>query len=125
MPTCAAEIGARALYQEAATYCHSVKDYVSRDLFEQLMKDEEHHIDFLETQIDLVNRIGVELYQRTTSANSTTTDRTTARIRVGRLRRRQVVRRAAGGDSGQVGIGRLDRRLGAVDLELRGGVAAR
>ncbi len=40
------------LYQEAATYCHAVKDYVSRDLFESIMKDEEHHIDFLETQID-------------------------------------------------------------------------
>ena len=61
----AAEIGARTLYQEAATYCHSVKDYVSRDLFETLMKDEEHHIDFLETQIDLANRIGIELYQST------------------------------------------------------------
>jgi bacterioferritin len=59
----AAEIGARALYQEAATYCHSVKDYVSRDLFEGLMKDEEHHIDFLETQIDLSKKIGIELYQ--------------------------------------------------------------
>ena len=50
----AAEIAARALYQEAATHCHGVKDYVSRDLFEQLMKDEEHHIDFLETQLDLI-----------------------------------------------------------------------
>ena len=58
----AAEQDARALYQEAATYCHSVKDYVSRDLFEQLMKDEEHHIDFLETQLDLIGRIGLELY---------------------------------------------------------------
>ena len=58
----AAEIDARSLYQEAATYCHSVKDYVSRDLFEQLMKDEEHHIDFLETQLDLIQRIGLELY---------------------------------------------------------------
>jgi len=58
----AAEIGARTLYQEAATYCHSVKDYVSRDLFEQLMKDEEHHIDFLETQLDLVAKLGAELY---------------------------------------------------------------
>lgn len=58
----AAEIGARTLYQEAATYCHGVKDYVSRDLFEQLMKDEEDHIDFLETQLDLIKRIGLELY---------------------------------------------------------------
>ena len=58
----ASEISARELYQEAATYCHSVKDYVTRDLFEQLMKDEEHHIDFLETQLDLIKRIGLELY---------------------------------------------------------------
>ena len=60
----AAEIGARTLYQEAATYCHSVKDYVSRDLFEELMKDEEGHIDFLETQLDLVSKLGVELYSQ-------------------------------------------------------------
>lgn len=60
-----AELGARALYQEAATYCHEVKDYVSRDLFEKLMKDEEHHIDFLETEIELANKIGYELYQST------------------------------------------------------------
>jgi bacterioferritin len=60
----AAEIGARALYQEAATYCHSVKDYVSRDLFEDLMKDEEDHIDFLETQLDLVKDVGIELYSQ-------------------------------------------------------------
>ena len=58
----ATERTARALYQEAATYCHQVKDYVTRDLFESLMKDEEHHIDFLETQLDLVKRIGLELY---------------------------------------------------------------
>jgi bacterioferritin len=58
----ATEMAARALYQEAATYCHGVKDYVSRDLFEELMQDEEKHIDFLETQITLVNNLGVELY---------------------------------------------------------------
>ncbi len=60
----AAEIGARALYQEAATHCHGVKDYVSRDLFESVMKDEEHHIDFLETQLDLVDKLGVQLYSQ-------------------------------------------------------------
>jgi bacterioferritin len=58
----AAEQDARALYQEAATYCMSVGDYVSKDLFEELMKDEEGHIDFLEEQLDLVGRIGAELY---------------------------------------------------------------
>ena len=53
---------ALVMYQEAATYCHSVKDYVSRDLFEELMHDEEEHIDFLETQLDLVAKLGLELY---------------------------------------------------------------
>lgn len=57
-----AEIEARALYQEAAAYCETVKDYPSRDLFIELMTDEEGHIDFLETQLDLVKRIGLELY---------------------------------------------------------------
>src|SRR4051794_9943335 len=58
----AAEHSARSLYQEAATYCHGARNYVSRDLFETLMKDEEHHIDFLETQLDLIKRIGLALY---------------------------------------------------------------
>jgi bacterioferritin len=57
-----AELSARELYQEASTYCHSVKDYVTRDLFEELMADEEDHIDFLETQLDLVAKLGLELY---------------------------------------------------------------
>ena len=60
----AAEISARALYQEAAHYCSGVKDYVTRDLFEKLMSDEEHHIDFLETQLDLVAKLGVQLYSQ-------------------------------------------------------------
>jgi bacterioferritin len=59
-----AEHSARNLYQEASTHCHSVKDYVTRDLFEGLMKAEEEHIDFLETQIDLVAKLGVELYSQ-------------------------------------------------------------
>ena len=58
----AAEISARTLYEAAATHCHSVRDYVTRDLFEKLMHDEEEHIDFLETQLDLVAKLGLELY---------------------------------------------------------------
>jgi bacterioferritin len=58
----ALEMHARALYEEAATYCHGAKDYVTRDLFEKLMSDEEEHIDFLETQLELVARLGLELY---------------------------------------------------------------
>jgi bacterioferritin len=60
----ATEMSARALYQEAATHCHSVKDYVTRDLFEEILKDEEDHIDFLETQLDLIKKIGIELYSQ-------------------------------------------------------------
>jgi bacterioferritin len=56
-----AEVEARALYQEAAHYCESVKDFPTRDLFVQLMTDEEGHIDFLETQIDMIGRVGLEL----------------------------------------------------------------
>src|SRR5947208_12378146 len=57
-----AELSAHSLYAEAATHCHSVKDYTTRSLFETLMHDGEAHIDFLETQIDLVTKIGPELY---------------------------------------------------------------
>jgi len=60
----AGEHEARLLYQEAATHCQSVKDYPSRELFEALMKDEEGHIDFLETQLDLIKTVGLELYSQ-------------------------------------------------------------
>ncbi|MDR3372204.1 MAG: bacterioferritin [Ancalomicrobiaceae bacterium] len=61
----AAEVDARALYQEAAAYCETVKDYPSRELFVEIMGDEEHHIDYLETQLDLIERIGLPLYTQT------------------------------------------------------------
>ena len=57
-----AEHEARELYQEATAYCDSVRDYPSKNLFEELMADEEGHIDFLETQLDLVDKLGMELY---------------------------------------------------------------
>jgi bacterioferritin len=59
-----AEVEARALYQEAADYCASVKDFPSHELFKELMADEEGHIDFLETQLELVKRIGIQLYMQ-------------------------------------------------------------
>jgi bacterioferritin len=58
----AAEVAARALYEEAASHCHTAKDYVTRRLFEELLHAEEAHIDFLETQLDLIGRLGLELY---------------------------------------------------------------
>ncbi|GAC1336136.1 MAG: bacterioferritin [Beijerinckiaceae bacterium] len=58
----AAEVEARGLYLEAAAYCVSVNDRVSKILFEELAADEEGHIDFLETQQELVKQLGIQLY---------------------------------------------------------------
>ncbi|MFY0635973.1 MAG: bacterioferritin [Vannielia sp.] len=58
----AAEHEARTLYKEARDHCESVGDYVSKNLFEELMTDEEGHIDFLETQLDLHDRVGEQNY---------------------------------------------------------------
>jgi len=58
----ALEHEARALYRDAVEYCESVRDYPSRDLFSEILRSEEEHIDYLETQLDLIGRIGVELY---------------------------------------------------------------
>ncbi len=58
----AAEQDARALYVEAREYCREASDYVSMGLFEELISDEEGHIDFLETQLDLYERIGEANY---------------------------------------------------------------
>jgi bacterioferritin len=58
----AAEQRARALYKEARDVCKEAGDYVSMGLFESLMSDEEGHIDFLETQIELYDRVGPELF---------------------------------------------------------------
>lgn len=53
---------ARDLYVKGRDLCREVKDYVSMELFEELLEDEEGHIDFLETQLDLLAKIGVENY---------------------------------------------------------------
>ena len=58
----AAENEARSLYLEAAKYCDSINDRVSKILFEDLATDEEGHIDFLETQLELIKQIGLPLY---------------------------------------------------------------
>ncbi|AEV35542.1 Bacterioferritin [Pseudovibrio sp. FO-BEG1] len=58
----AGEYSARALYKEAREVCREEGDYVTMKLFEDLMADEEGHIDFLETQLELLEKIGVERY---------------------------------------------------------------
>lgn len=57
-----AEQEARALYKEAREYCSEVGDHVTKDLFDVLLADEEGHIDFLETQLDLLDKIGPQNY---------------------------------------------------------------
>jgi bacterioferritin len=58
----AAEHDARTLYIEARRYCDEVGDFVTRALFDELIADEEGHIDYLETQIDLFDTLGAEKY---------------------------------------------------------------
>ena len=56
------EYDARALYAEAREVCRAAGDYVSMELFEKLLSDEESHINFLETQLRLLADIGTERY---------------------------------------------------------------
>jgi bacterioferritin len=60
----ALEMTAHPLLREAIQYCESCQDYVSRELFEDILEGEEEHIDWLETQLDLIQRIGLENYQQ-------------------------------------------------------------
>ncbi len=53
---------AREHYTKSREICRKAEDYVSMQLFEELLEDEEGHIDFLETQLDLIKRIGIENY---------------------------------------------------------------
>ncbi len=50
--------------REAIEYCESCKDYVSRDLFDSILGSEEEHVDWLETQLDLITKVGIENYQQ-------------------------------------------------------------
>jgi len=56
------EQGAQATVKDAIAHCESVRDYVSRDLFQAILDDTEEHIDYLETQIDLIERVGLQNY---------------------------------------------------------------
>ncbi|WP_444676755.1 bacterioferritin [Halomonas sp. E19] len=49
-------------YIEAISYCEQVKDYVTRDLFREILADEEDHIDHIETELGLIDKVGIENY---------------------------------------------------------------
>jgi len=64
----ALEHDAIPLLRDAVEHCEKVRDYVSRDLFQYILDNEEEHVDYLETQFDLIARIGIENYTQLQSA---------------------------------------------------------
>jgi bacterioferritin len=58
------EYQALPLLREAIAYCESVNDYVTRELFEDILESEEEHVDWLETQLGLIDKIGLQNYQQ-------------------------------------------------------------
>ncbi|HEV7997348.1 MAG TPA: bacterioferritin [Stellaceae bacterium] len=48
--------------REGIVHCESVRDFVTRDLFSEILKAEEDHVDFIETQLELIPKIGIENY---------------------------------------------------------------
>ena len=58
----ALERGAQQTVKDGMAHCEAVRDYVSRDLFQKILNDTEEHIDFLETQLDLIDKVGLPNY---------------------------------------------------------------
>jgi bacterioferritin len=58
----AVEMEAIPLLKEAIAHCEDVRDYTSREIFERILESEEEHVDFLETQFDMIARMGLENY---------------------------------------------------------------
>lgn len=58
------EMAACPVLKEGIAYCESVGDFVSRDLLSSILDSEEEHVDWLETQLALIDRVGLENYQQ-------------------------------------------------------------
>ena len=58
----ALEMEAIPLLKDAIEHCESVRDYVSREIFERILESEEEHVDFLETQFEMIERMGLQNY---------------------------------------------------------------
>ena len=50
--------------REAIAYCEEIQDYVSRHIFREILSSEEEHVDWLETQLGLIEKVGLENYQQ-------------------------------------------------------------
>lgn len=57
-----AERGGQVHLKDAIAHCETVRDYVSREIFEKILEDTEHHVDHLETQLELVEKVGEQNY---------------------------------------------------------------
>ncbi len=56
------EVDGAAHYREAVAYAEEAKDYVTRDLFAKILADEEGHVDYLETQLQMIENMGIQNY---------------------------------------------------------------
>jgi bacterioferritin len=56
--------------REAIAYCEGVRDFVTRDLFSDMLEQEEGQVDFIETQFELIDRIGLERYIQLQSSSA-------------------------------------------------------
>jgi len=59
------ERAARPDLQEAIAHCETVRDYISREILEDILESEEDHIDFLETQLELMSQVGLQNWLQT------------------------------------------------------------
>ncbi len=58
----AVEMEAIPLLKDAIAHCEEVRDFTTREIFERILESEEEHVDFLETQFDMIARMGLENY---------------------------------------------------------------
>ena len=64
------ERAARPPLQEAIAHCETVRDYISRELLEDILESEEEHIDWLETQLGLIDQVGLQNWLQSQSQPS-------------------------------------------------------
>ena len=65
-----AEMAAHPLLREAIAYCETCGDYITRELFEHILESEEEHIDWIETQLELIQKVGIQNYIQSQMAES-------------------------------------------------------